>query len=67
MKGNDFVFDYAKVFFYKCHKVRLNHSEFQIDSPGWLQKKMASINPKNSNDNCEFQVIDNGCFEQWKN
>ena len=39
MKGNDFVFDYAKVFFYKCHKVRLNRSEFQIDSPGWLQKK----------------------------
>ena len=33
IKGSEFVFDAADLLHYKCHKITLNHSELDIDSP----------------------------------
>ena len=36
--------------YYKCHKVNCKHGGSDIDSPDWIKKKKASINPKNTDD-----------------
>ena len=36
----------------KCHKIRLNHGGFYIDSPKWIKNKEATKNPKNSDKKC---------------
>ena len=33
VKGNDFVFDYVQLLYYKCHKINLNSDGSYIDSP----------------------------------
>ena len=39
MKGNEFVFDYVYLLYYKCHKTNLNRGGSYIDSPDWIKKK----------------------------
>ena len=51
MKGSEFVFDYARLFYYKCHKINPNHVGSYIDSPDWIKSKKATINPINKKDN----------------
>ena len=33
MRGSEFVFDYVKLLYYKCHKINLNRGGSSIDSP----------------------------------
>ena len=53
-KGNEFVFDYAHLMYYKCHKINPNCGGSYIHSPDWL-KSNATINPINKKDNKCFQ------------
>ena len=52
MKGNDFVFDSVQLMYYTCHKVNFKRGVSYIDSPDWIKKKKATINPKNKDDKC---------------
>ena len=52
MKGSGFIFDSAKVMYYKCHKESFIRGGSYIDSLHWIKKKKATINPKNTNDKC---------------
>ena len=38
--------------YYKCHKINFKRGESYIDSPDWIKKKKATINPKNDDDEC---------------
>ena len=52
MKGNEFVFDSVDLLHYKLYKISLNRGGSYIDSPEWLKKKKATVNPKNKDDKC---------------
>ena len=43
IKGNEFVFDYIHLLYYKCHKINLNRCRSYTGSPDWIKSK------KNSN------------------
>ena len=38
-KSSEFVFDYAHLLYYKCHKLNPNCGGSYIDSPDWLKNK----------------------------
>ena len=52
MKGNDFIFDSVQLVYYQCHKVNFKRGGSYTDSPGWVKKRKAKINPKNDNKKC---------------
>ena len=52
MRGSEFVFDSVDLLYYNLHKISLNGDGSYIDSPKWLKKKKATINPKNNDDKC---------------
>ena len=52
MRGGDFIFDSVQLMYYKCHKVNFKRDGSYIDSPYWIQKKKATIDPKNEDDKC---------------
>ena len=52
MKGSEFIFDSADVFYYDLKKISLIRGGSYIDSPEWLKNKTATINPKNNDDKC---------------
>ena len=54
MKGGEFIFDYVHVLYYKCHKINPVHGGSFMDSPNWIKKKKATINPV---------IKDNKCFQ----
>ena len=39
MKSSDFVFDYIRLLYNKCHKTNLNVGGSHIDSPDWIKAK----------------------------
>ena len=39
MKGNEFVFEYLHLLYYKCHKVNSNRGGSYIDSPDCIKTK----------------------------
>ena len=47
MKGNEFIFDYVQLLYYKCHKINPNRGGSYIDSPDWIKNKKATTNPIN--------------------
>ena len=47
MKGSDFIFDSMHLLYYKCHKINLNRCGSYINSPDWIKKKRAIVNPVN--------------------
>ena len=55
MKGRDFVFDYAHLLYYKCHKINPNCGGSYIDFPDWIKSENAAINSINNKDNKCFQ------------
>ena len=55
MKGNEFVFDYIYLLYYKLHKINLGRGRSYINSPDWIKNKEASINPISKKDNKGFQ------------
>ena len=52
IRGSDFVFDSIQLLYYKCHKITFKRGETYIDSPDWIKKKKATINPKTDDDKC---------------
>ena len=51
MRGSDLLYS-VQLMYYKCHKVDFIRSGAYIDSPDWIKKKKATINPKNTEDKC---------------
>ena len=47
MRESDFIFVLAELLHYKSHKINFNREGSHIDSPDWIKKKKATINPKN--------------------
>ena len=43
MKGSEFVLNYVKLFYYKCHKIYPHCCGSYIDSPDWIENKTATI------------------------
>ena len=43
--------------YYKCHKVNFRHEGSSIDSPNWIKKKKATINPENKDDKCFHYAV----------
>ena len=39
MKGNNFVFNYVQLLYYKCHKTNPNRDGSYVDSPDWIKTK----------------------------
>ena len=57
IRGSEFVFDSADLFFYELHNISLNRSGSYIDFPKWLKKK-TTINYKNNDGKCfEYSVV----------
>ena len=52
IKESDFIFDSVQLMYYKCHKVNFKRGGLYTDSPNWIKKKKATINPKNEDDQC---------------
>ena len=52
MKGSDFIFDSVQLIYYKCHKVNFKRGGSYIDTPYWIKKKKATINPKKADHKC---------------
>ena len=46
MRGKDFTFDSVQRLYYKCHRINWRCGGRCIDSPGWIEKKKSTINPK---------------------
>ena len=42
--------------YYKCHKVNFKRGGSFIDSPDWIKKKKATINPKNEDVYFQYAV-----------
>ena len=57
MRGSDFIFDSVQLMYCKCHKVNFRRGGSYIDSPDWIKKKKATLNPKNPDDKC-FQYAE---------
>ena len=55
MKGSEFVFGYAHLLYYKCHKINTIRGGSYVDSLDWIKSKKATINPINKKDNKCFQ------------
>ena len=51
MRGSEFVFDYVKLLYYKCHKISFNWGRSYIAPPYWIENKKATINPIIKKDN----------------
>ena len=52
MRESDFIFDSVQLMYYKCHKVNFKRGDSYVDSPDWIEKKKATINPKNADGKC---------------
>ena len=46
MRRSIFIFDQVQLIYYRCHKVNFRCGGSYIDSPDWIKKKKATINPK---------------------
>ena len=64
MKGNDFNFDSVQLLYFQYHIVNFKHGGSYIDSPGWIKKKKATINPKNED---MFSKCSNCCIKLLRN
>ena len=52
MRGSEFVFDSIDLLYYHLQKIDLERDWSDIDSPECHKNKKATINTKNSYDNC---------------
>ena len=52
VKGSNFIFDCVHLLYYKCHKINVNCSGSNTNSPGWIKNKKAGTNPVNDDDKC---------------
>ena len=56
MRGSDFIFNSVQLLYHNFHKINFKRGISYIDSPDWIKKKKATINPKNKDDKC-FQYV----------
>ena len=47
MRGSDSILNSVQLLYCKCHKINFKRGGSYIDSPDWIKKKKAAINPKN--------------------
>ena len=55
MKGSEFIIESVDLLYYSLHKISLNSGGSMytcIDSPAWLKKKRAAVNPRNKDNEC---------------
>ena len=57
MKGNEFVFSYVHLLYFKCTNINPSRSGSYIDSPDWIRNKKATINPINKKKTNAFNTI----------
>ena len=57
LRESDYIFHSVQLRFDNCHKVNFRRGGSYIDSPDWIKKKKATINPKNTDDQC-FQYAE---------
>ena len=55
-KWSGFIFDSVHLKYCMCHKVNCKRGGSYIDSPDWIKKKKATINPKNE-DEKSFKLL----------
>ena len=55
LRNSEFVFDYAHLLYYKCHRTNFNHGGSYVDYPDWIKSKKATISHINIKDNKCFQ------------
>ena len=48
--GSELIFELVQLLYYKCQKVNFKCGGLYIDSPDWIKKKNATINPRNRDD-----------------
>ena len=46
VRRSDFVFNSVQLLYYKCHRINFRRGGSYNDSPDWMKKKKATINPK---------------------
>ena len=52
--GNNFVFDSIDLTYVKIYKIKAKSGSSYIETPKWISNKKATINPKNTKDECCF-------------
>ena len=52
MRQSEFMYNAVQLLHYKCHKVNFKRGSSYVDSPVWVKKKKATMNPKNDDDKC---------------
>ena len=52
VEGSKFIFDLVQMMYYKCHKINFRRVGSYIDSPDWIKKNKATVNPKTKDDKC---------------
>ena len=57
MKYSEFVFDFGRLLYYKCHKIIPNHGGSYRGSLDWIKNRETTINPANKKDNKYFQYL----------
>ena len=57
MRGTEFIFDSVQMIQYKCHSIDFRRGGSYFDTPDWIKKKKATINPKNKDDKCLEYVV----------
>ena len=50
IRGSNFSFDSLQLLYYKCRKINFKRWELYTNSPDWIKKKKATINPQNKDD-----------------
>ena len=48
MRGSNFILDSVQLLYYKYRKINFKRGGSYINSPDWIKKKKATINPKNA-------------------
>ena len=68
MRINDFVFKSVDLLNYHLHRISIKRGQSYIDSPDWLKRKRATINPKTKDNECfEYAVTAALNYEKSEN
>ena len=52
MRGSEFVFGSVDLLYYHLQKISPKSGGSDLDSPKWLKDEIATVDPKNNDDNC---------------
>ena len=57
MRQSNLIFNSVQLLYSKCHRITFRRGGSYIDSPDWIKKKKATINPKNKDDKCSQYAV----------